>query len=305
MRVLHLDSGREMRGGQWQALYLLRGLRERGHEVSLLARRDGRLLEHAIVDGFQTQPLSLWALRDVSRAAGLIHAHDAHTHTLAALASTVWGKWRPLVVVSRRVAFPVRTGLLSRWKYRRADHYLAISRAVAGELAAAGIKSEAISVVHDGVPAASKPSEGSNRVVAVATGDPMKGSDLLREAARLAGCEIQFSSDLLADLPHAKVFVYISRSEGLGSAALLAMAHGVPVIASRVGGLPEAVEDGTSGLLVDNRADDIAQALRSLSDDPALAQRLGSAGRKRVEQYFSLDQMVDSTILVYRKLLDD
>ena len=45
------------------------------------------------------------------------------------------------------------------------------------------------------------------------------------------------------------MFVYITESEGLGSAVLLAMAAGTPVIASRVGGLPEAIEDGVNGLL--------------------------------------------------------
>ena len=80
----------------------------------------------------------------------------------------------------------------------------------------------------------------------------------MREAARIGAFEVCYSSDLERDLPHASVFVYITRSEGLGSAALLAMARGVPVVASRVGGLPEIVEDGVNGMLVPNDPEAIA-----------------------------------------------
>jgi hypothetical protein len=290
MRILHVDSGREMRGGQWQVFYLMRGVREQGHEQKLLAR--GPLVERARAEGFDAEPLSLRALgADVD----MIHCHDAKSHTLAAFAR------RPLVV-SRRVAFPVRPGVLSRWKYGRARHYIAISRSVAGELERAGVKSGAISVVYDGVPLPPEVGRADGPVVAPATADPMKGSDLVRQAARLAGVEVVFSEDLPRDLAGASAFVYITRSEGLGSAALLAMAHGVPVIASRVGGLPEAIVEGETGLLVENDPANIASALRAVAEDVSLRRRLGGAGRERVERYFSLASMVEGTVRVYEKV---
>lgn len=297
MRILHLDSGREMRGGQWQVLLLLRGLRDRGHELKLLARAGSPLFGRAYAEGFDVQPMGFWNLLRLRRWADIVHAHDGRTHSLAVLSGLP-------VVVARRVAFAVRTGWLSRWKYRRAGHYIAISRFVAGRLIEAGIKSEAISVVYDSVPPVTAiRKETAGLVVAPATADPMKGSDLVREAASIGGFEIRFSSDLGTDLPGAAVFLYITREEGLGSAALLAMAHGVPVAASRVGGLPEAVEDGRSGLLVGNDPHEIAAAVRTLLKDPDLAGRMGAAGREIAQARFSLERMTDETIGVYEKVL--
>jgi hypothetical protein len=300
MRILHLDAGREMRGGQWQVLYLLRGLRQRGHDVRLLARGSGPLLERARQDGFAAGPLSLPALIAGRRWADLVHAHDARSHTLAALSGT-----GPLVV-SRRVSFPVRTGAFSRYKYRRARNYIAISRFVAARLSAAGVQPDAIWVVYDGIPRPERFWAGpGGPVVAPASDDPMKGSDLVREAAGIGGFEVVFSSDLAADLPRAGAFVYLSREEGLGSAVLMAMAAGCPVVASRVGGLPEAVEDRVTGLLVDNRPVEVASAIGFVLHDQALACRFGLAGRERAERLFSVDAMVEGTIQVYGKTRND
>ena len=113
---------------------------------------------------------------------------------------------------------------------------------------------------------------------------PRKALALARQAARLAGVELQLSDDLERDLPGAAVFVYITHSEGLGSGALLAMSAGVPVVASRVGGLPEIVRHRENGLLVENRAEAIAAAIRELLEDPPLARRLALAGRHTVER---------------------
>lgn len=297
MRILHLDSGREMRGGQWQVLYLLRGLRALGHEIALLARRNGPLLAAAAAEGLDAGPLTMTAYASrLAQGPDIVHAHDARTHTLAALTAV-------RSVISRRVGFEIRDNPLSRWKYAGADHYIAISDFVARQLIAAGIKSSAISVVPDGVPpVAENGFSPDGRIVAPRTADPMKGADLLEQAARLAGVEAFVTSDLPRDLPGARMFVYISRQEGLGSAVLLAMAHGVPVVASRVGGIPEAVDNGRSGILVENDPEDIALGIRTLLADPGLAARMGEQGRQ-LAQKFSIGGMVDGTVSVYEKVL--
>jgi glycosyltransferase involved in cell wall biosynthesis len=102
------------------------------------------------------------------------------------------------------------------------------------------------------------------------------------------------------------IFVFPSYLEGLGTAILDAMALGKPVVATRAGGIPEAVQDGTTGLLVpprDPRA--LAEAVRYLLCHPAQAQALGAAGRRRVEQYFTVERMACQTLQVYKRMLAD
>ena len=90
-------------------------------------------------------------------------------------------------------------------------------------------------------------------------------------------------------------FVLPSRGEGISNTVLEAMACAIPVVATRVGGNAELVEDGLTGRLVP-AADPatLAQAIATYFEDPALAHQHGHAGRKRVEESFSLDRMVDS-----------
>ena len=80
------------------------------------------------------------------------------------------------------------------------------------------------------------------------------------------------------------------------------MSAGVPVVASRTGGLPEIVRHGETGLLVENRAPAIAAAIRALLDDPEAALRIGAAGRRRVEERFTVEAMVRRTMEVYRQV---
>ena len=126
---------------------------------------------------------------------------------------------------------------------------------------------------------------------------------MVEEAARLAGMRVSFSDDLSSDLTRASMFIYITRSEGLGSAALLAMAAGVPLIASDVGGLPEVLGHGEAGLLTPNNASKIAAAMQLLRDDSALAQTLIERGKKRVAEHFTAQRMVDHTLASYRRAL--
>ncbi len=100
------------------------------------------------------------------------------------------------------------------------------------------------------------------------------------------------------------VFVLASRKEGLGVAALEAMAAGLPVVASRVGGLAESVVDGETGLLVPPEdAGALATALGGLLRDPALRARLGAAGARRVAERYSADAMAAGNLALYRDLL--
>ena len=105
--------------------------------------------------------------------------------------------------------------------------------------------------------------------------------------------------DLLAG---SDVFVLSSDSEGLPMSVLEAMAAGLPVVASAVGGVPELVRDGETGALVRPRdSAALAGAIRRIVSDPALLDRLGDAGRQRVEQQFSLERFEREHLELYRK----
>lgn len=292
MRILHLDSGKEMRGGQWQVLRLMTGLRREGVLSTLLAPAASPLLQKALKEQLPAEPLGLLRVSTLARRNDLVHAHDARSHTLALLAS------RSPLVVSRRVAFPIR----SRWKYRSAGRYLAVSRFVKSVLEAGGVPEEKIAVVHDGVPLLA-PAQGTAVLALANKGDSQKGAHLAADAAQLARIPLHWTTDLENDLKQAAIFVYLTYSEGLGSAVLLAMSAGVPVVASRIGGLPEIVFDGGNGLLVDNSAAAVAEGIGKLRDSPALAARLGEAARLTVQERFTTELMVYRTMEVYREVL--
>jgi glycosyltransferase involved in cell wall biosynthesis len=216
---------------------------------------------------------------------------------------------------------------------RSADVAIATSRAVADE---AGIRAH---VVHPGVDLAPlAPSSGNGPVVGTAGRlEPVKRLDLLISAAaklrprfpdlrvliagdgasrpqleRLThdlslGDAVEFAGwrDDLASLHRQLgVFCVTSEQEGFGVAALEAMASGVPVVASRVGGLPELVEDGRSGFLVPaGDVDALADRIARLLGDAELRARMGAAARRAVEERFTTDRMVGAIEAVYRAVL--
>jgi starch synthase len=107
-------------------------------------------------------------------------------------------------------------------------------------------------------------------------------------------------------LSHATVFVCPSVYEPLGIVNLEAMACGTAVVASRVGGIPEVVDDGGTGLLVDlgeGFEDRLASAVTSLLEDPARAQAMGRAGRERAVAEFAWEAIARQTVEVYRSVL--
>lgn len=160
LRILHLDAGREWRGGQRQVLLLARGLRDRGHEPLVVGAPESPLVHRLRVRGLAATGVRMrgdWDLPAARRVRALVktwrpdlvHAHDARAHAIA-LAALFGLRARTPLVVTRRVAFVPKGG---RVKYgRRVARFIAISRAVRDAMVEGGVDPARIDVVYSGVP---------------------------------------------------------------------------------------------------------------------------------------------------------
>jgi glycosyltransferase involved in cell wall biosynthesis len=223
---------------------------------------------------------------------------------------------------------------------RLAELHIAISCGLADYLAATeGFDRAAFEIVHYGIAAGPEPlpPPAEPRLVCVGRLVPIKGhatllqafaearrelpglsleiagdgplrSDLEVQAARLQlGDSARFAGRVAPVAPayeRAAVVVVPSLGEGFGMVALEAAERGRAVIASAVGGLPEIVEEGRTGLLVPpSDADALAQAIVVLASKPQRAAELGRAGRERALTEFSLDRCADRVDALYRSAL--
>jgi len=225
---------------------------------------------------------------------------------------------------------------------RKAARVLCVSHATADSLTNAGIVSrEKIRVVHNGIEIDRFPDTGASdrrRIISVGSLSPHKGHMVLLEAMGLVlqqcpdafltlvgdgseririeerikefdlGDHVRLEGivdDVQGCLSSAGLFVFPSiEREGLGIAALEAMASGLAVVASDCGGISEIVEQGVTGVLVppgDPAA--LASAVIRLISDREEAGRLAAAGRRRVEEHFTIEQTCRELLAVYEEVL--
>lgn len=349
LRVIHVASGREWRGGQRQVLLLAQGLAALPDvETSVVTGTGTVLAERLVAAGVRLHQVT-WSMgldpRVVRALLGeldpevLVHAHDSHAHTLADAAIRIRGG---KLVVTRRVDFPIRRS--GHW--RRVDHAIALSGPVRDRLLAAEVPAERITVIPPAVdpallervppwPAAVALREDDRPfLVSVAALTPEKGLDVLLDAAarlrathpgvdwivlgdgpqrdRLLARRKSLGLDQVVAFPghvehpeavvaRARVMVQPSRSEGFGSSVLDALALGVPVVASRTGGLPESLAAGGGLLVPAGDPPALAEAVAGILDDPALHERLSGDGRAATEG-FSVNRLVGRVLDVYRSL---
>jgi glycosyltransferase involved in cell wall biosynthesis len=158
VNILFADLEREWRGGQSQALLTLRGLRDAGHRVELLAAQNSPLAERSAAAGIPVAEVPRSALR-ISGAAkirgllrggrfDLLHLNEPHALTAAWLAAA---HQRLPLLLSRRIGFPLQKNLVSRARYRAVTRFLPNSKAVAESLLRCGIAPDRISMVNEGV----------------------------------------------------------------------------------------------------------------------------------------------------------
>jgi glycosyltransferase involved in cell wall biosynthesis len=178
MKVLHVDSGRDWRGGQNQVLLACTGMAARGHDIVLACRRGSPLEQRArargvavatIDFGGELSPRPAWQVARVVRESrpDVVQAHDPHAITACHVA--LRGRARRQLVATRRVDFVPR-GALARWKYRAAARVVAASGAIRRILAEAGVENVRLRLVYEGV--ADRPAEAGGREALRALGVP-------------------------------------------------------------------------------------------------------------------------------------
>lgn len=213
-----------------------------------------------------------------------------------------------------------------------ANEVVTPSRYLAGLVERWGVRADRIRVIYNAVdrhpqpPAARAQGGGPFQLVTVCRLTPWKGVDgLLRALQQLPDCRLTVLGEgpegpalkalaeelgladrvdwagavrpeaVRAALRACNVFILNSTYEGLPHVVLEAFDAGAPVVATRVGGTPEVVRDGETGLLVDvGRPDQIAAAVRRLQKDPALAHALAEAGQRTLDATFSTSAMIDA-----------
>lgn len=140
----------------------------------------------------------------------------------------------------------------------------------------------------------------------VGTGDALPGLRRLAEelgvAARVRFAGALSDAERDAELQRCDVFALPSRGEGFGIVYLEAMAYAKPCLGASVGGVPEVVADGETGLLVEPEIEPVRAALQLLAASAELRQLLGQAGRERVEQCFSYARFAEQAAAFFFRL---
>lgn len=341
--IAHVNLARGYRGGERQTELLVRGLAALGWRQRLVARRGEPLaarLNDAAGLAVIAVPGNLLAAARALRGADLVHVHEARALQAAFLNRITGGS---PYVVTRRVQQGPTHHWLNRAMYARAGAIAVLSRAIGESVnaldprlqvvvipsAAAGFAAEPARVagIRQGcqagflvghVGALVDSHKGQRQILAVARETAARAPEigyllvgagrdeaaLRAESAGLANVHFAGEvSDVGNYLAACDLFLYPSRHEGLGSVLLDAMAFGLPVVATRAGGIPDLIREGVNGLLCE--VDDIAgltAAVLTLRADSDLRSRIGSANRDRARE-FSPAAMTRRYVEVYRSLI--
>ncbi len=338
IRIAHVNAGRGYRGGQRQTEILIRGLARADVQQVLVARR-GELLAQRVKDvdvevrTVSGDPLSVAM---ATRGADVVHAHEGRSVYGAFLRSLIF---QTPYIVTRRVNNPLDDHWLTHKAYRRAACVATVAPQIAeimsrydsrirlqvihssgSELPVDAAESASIRKAFPGkllighVAALDNQQKGQTLIIQVAmelqeTHPDIQfllvggGDDemMLKKAAEgLNNLVFAGFVDNVGDyLAACDVFILPSNKEGLGSILLDAMEQRLPVIASRVGGVPDIVHDGENGILIDpGQPEQLKAGILRLRDAPELRRKFGDRGY-RLARAFSATAMTQKYLRIY------
>lgn len=340
MRIIQVLHSHGYGGAESHALTLMQGLQQRGHSLLYAGPDDSWLSEKCKQAGIETSHLrmagmyDLFSLLKLKKLVNRWRADVVHGHLLRGARYAGYSAGNAFSVCTAHAT-------TARKYMEQCSQIIAVSEAVKVTLLDAGYSEDKISVIHNGVALGSQVFDKAElrrelgiRPDAVAIFNAGrfiydKGQDLITEVARnlselsfyLAGDtdtafgkEVRASASDLSNvhflgyrndiqrlLPAFDMYLSASRREALSLSLLEAAAASLPVVATSVGGIPEAVLDGVTGLLApafDTAA--LTEAMRRLSFDKNLRQRLGNNAYIRYCNMFTVDKMVDSVEKLYR-----
>ena len=340
--IVHVNTARGYRGGERQTELLIRGLASCNVRQALIARRRSPLVDRMRGLGVEVREVAggLVSVTRATRGAALLHVHEGRSVYAAYLRSLLSGT---PYVITRRVNNPIRDHWAAHKAYGRASYVAAVAPQVAEIVRAydADIPVGVVHSGSSGLPvdaatsaairarfpgkfvvghvgALDNAQKGQEFIIAVARELERSHADvhfllvgggddeaMLKVAAAGLG-NITFTGfvdnvgDYLAALD---LFVLPSNREGIGSILLDAMEQGLPVVASRVGGVPDIVRHEFNGLLIDAASPaQLRDALLLLKADPARRRAYGEQGRE-LAKAFTAEAMWRKYFALYETLI--
>ena len=341
--ICHLNLARGFRGGERQTELLIRGLAQRGVRQMLVARTGQPLIDRlAGTDGLSISSAAGNALAALRHGGGatLLHAHEAHGAHSAFLRH---GFSRQPYVLTRRVSNLPGGDFFTRGVYRKAAVVACVAASVARVLEAydpdidtAVIHSALSELKADPKTVAELRSRYAGKFLVGHVGaldNKTKGQVYIIRAARKirelypdihilligGGSDEKWLKQEASDLDNLSftgfvddvgsylsvldMFILPSNIEGIGGILLDAMQFGLPVVASRVGGLGEIVEDGENGILIRPRSPgNLVEAIGRLHNSAGLRAAMGRKGEQFVSG-FTPDKMADRYLKLYENVM--
>jgi len=342
-RICHVNLAKDYRGGERQTELLIRELAAREWSQRLIIRKGQELAERCedvdnleIVADISNPLTAAWA----TKGSSLIHAHEARAAYAGWYGTTFY---KIPSMLTRRVVKRQNRSWLRDSSYRAAGAIAAVSRAAAAAIrqtyvdidpiivpdACAGLPVDAENVIRlredyaghlliGHVGSYDHSAKGQLTIIDVAKRAATERPEwhfLLLGAGRdeglfrerigdLHNIELVGFVDNVGDYMSAfDVFVFPSLHEAMGSSVLDAMQFGLPVVASNVGGLPEFVESGINGVLIEPESvDELFDGIVRVVDDKDLANAMHLANRARASDY-SVSRMADAYESIYRSLI--